>query len=394
MPPTALLEGYRVVDLSVAAAGPLATAILADQGADVIKVESPAGDFMRTIGTVRNGVSAVFASLNRSKRSICLDLKRPEGVDLLHRLVAGSDVVVHNLRPGVAERLGAGYDELRSLRPDLVYCAITGWGEQGPSIQRPAYDSVVQAASGWAAHQGGMPPGEPQFVRNAVCDKTTGLTVAQLVTAALLARARTGEGRRIGVSMLHAGLAFLWPDGMQTATFLDGDDDGGPRATQPPVHRTADGWISISVILAAEFRALCATLGLDALADDPVFLDNGARSRHAARLWETVDPVLATWPTEQLSRALDAVGVPNAVVRAPSTVHDDPQVVANDLLVEIRDPAAGRMRVPRVVGDLSPEPFALPRPAPALGEHTDNVLAELGLSMAEIAALREGGTVR
>ena len=150
MATAALLEGYRVVDLSVAAAGPLATAILADQGADVVKVESPAGDFMRTIGTVRNGVSAVFASLNRSKRSLCVDLKRPEGVDVLHRLVATSDVVVHNLRPGVAERLGAGYDDLRAHRPDLVYCAITGWGEQGPSIQRPAYDSVVQAASGWA----------------------------------------------------------------------------------------------------------------------------------------------------------------------------------------------------------------------------------------------------
>ncbi|HEV8298564.1 MAG TPA: CoA transferase, partial [Acidimicrobiales bacterium] len=283
------LHGIRVVDLSVAAAGPFATSILADQGADVIKVERPGGDFMRNVGTTRNGVAGVFAALNRSKRGICIDVKAPRGLDVLRRLVAGADVFVHNLRPGIAARLGIDYESLRAVRADVVYVAISGWGERGPLAEQPAYDSVVQAASGIAAHQGG-PDGEPQFVRNTICDKGTGAMTAQLITAALLERARTGRGQQVHVSMLHASIAFLWPDGMQTVTFLEDVDDDA-RATPPPLHRTADGWVSITAMLDAEFAGLCRVVGRDELTREPRFADRGSRSRHYAEMWAQVDPV-------------------------------------------------------------------------------------------------------
>ncbi|HEX7094534.1 MAG TPA: CoA transferase, partial [Acidimicrobiales bacterium] len=165
------LAGYRVLELSSAAAGPLAAAILADQGADVIKIEPPTGDFMRGIGTMRNGVAAVFAALNRNKRSVAIDLQHPAGRAMLHRLVPTADVLIHNLRPDVAERLGAGFDELRALRPELVYVAINGWGTSGPAVRDAAYDSIIQAACGLARHQGGN--ARPTFIRTVVCDKAT-----------------------------------------------------------------------------------------------------------------------------------------------------------------------------------------------------------------------------
>jgi crotonobetainyl-CoA:carnitine CoA-transferase CaiB-like acyl-CoA transferase len=385
-------EGFRVVDLSVAAAAPFATSILADQGADVIKIERPEGDFMRNVGTMRNGVAAVFAALNHTKRAICIDLKDPRGLAILHRLVADADVFVHNLRPGIAARLGVDYDTLRAVRTDLVYLAISGWGEHGPHASRPAYDSVVQAASGVAANQGG-PGGAPQFVRNTICDKGTGLTAAQLVTAALLARERSGRGQQIHVSMLQSSIAFLWPDGMQNVTFLDGSDDDA-KATPPPLHRTADGWMSITAMLDTEFQGLCRVLGVDELLEEPRFADRGARSRHYAAMWSHLDPRIATWESVALAERLAAVGVPHAVVRSVETIHEDPQVVAGDLLVEITHPVAGPMRVPRPVGAFSDAPLTAPRPAPAVGQDTDAILAEVGYTPEQRDELRAAQVVR
>jgi crotonobetainyl-CoA:carnitine CoA-transferase CaiB-like acyl-CoA transferase len=388
------LRGIRVVDLTVAAAGPFATTILAEQGADVIKVERPgSGDFMRALGTMHNGVTGVFAGFNRGKRAVALDLKQPDGLALLHRLVATADVFVHNLRPGVDARVGVDVDTLRTHNPDLVYVSITGWGLLGPYAARPAYDSVMQASAGLAAHQADE-TGLPQLIRNAVCDKTTALTAAQLITAALFSRERGEPASHVHVSMLHAAVAFLWPDGMQDVTFLEAPPlTKTARATSPPIRRTADGFVSITTLLDREFQALCTILGLEGLLVDPRFANPGDRSRNADALHPIVNEALAGWPTADLAERLDEEGVPYAVVNPVDGIHRDPQVVALGLLDEIEHDDAGRMRVPRPAGEFDGASRSVGSVAPRLGQHTDEVLRELGVDDAGLHDLRARGVI-
>ena len=391
---SAPLHGIRVIDLTVAAAGPFATTILAEQGADVIKVERPGnGDFMRSLGTVHNGVTGVFAGFNRGKRAIALDLKHPEGLALLHRLVSTADVFVHNLRPGVDGRIGVDAETLRAINNDLIYVSITGYGLAGPYAQRPAYDSVMQASSGLAAHQADA-SGQPQLIRNAVCDKTTALTAAQLITAALLARERGDGASHVHVSMLHAAIAFLWPDGMQDVTFLDAAPrTKTARATSPPIRRTGDGFISITTLLDREFTALCEILDLGTLLTDVRFANPGDRSRNADALHPIVNDALLRWSTDELAARLEEEGVPHAVVNFVDRIHEDPQVVALGLLTTIEHSAAGRMRVPRPAGEFDGMPLANGAVAPRFGQHTDDVLHELGLDAAACADLHRRGIV-
>lgn len=387
------LSGIRVIDLSIAAAGPYAAAILAAQGAEVIKVERPdGGDFMRGIGTVSHGVSACFASWNRGKQSICIDLKQPAGAALVRRLVANADVFLHNLRPGNAEEMGIGYGDLCAIKPDLIYACLTGWGETGPRAGEPAYDSVMQAAAGYAAVLADPESGEPQFVRNAVCDKTTGITLAQMITAALFSRQRSGKGQRLHLSMLHAALSFIWADGMQPVAFID-DHARLPRAASMPVRRTADGWMSVSCNLDHEFQALCKVLGLERISSDPRFITAGERSRNAAMLWAEVNPILAQRRSADLVEQFTASRIPHAVVNTMENVHEDAQVISQNALEISVHPDAGRIRLARPPGDFSATPLASPFPAPRLGEHTDALLASLGASQSEIAALRAARTV-
>ena len=388
------LHGIRVVDLTVAAAGPFATTILAEQGADVIKVERPgSGDFMRSLGTVHNGVTGVFAGFNRGKRAIALDLKHPEGLALLHRLVATADVFVHNLRPGVDARIGVDADTLRAINDKLVYVTITGYGLVGPYAQRPAYDSVMQASSGVAAHQADA-SGQPQLIRNAVCDKMTALTAAQLMTAALLARERGDGAAHVHVSMLHAAIAFLWPDGMQDVTFLDAaPSTKTARATSPPIRRTADGYISITTLLDREFAALCAILDLTELLTDARFANPGDRSRNADALHPIVNDALLGWSTDALAARLEEEGVPHAVVNFVDRIHEDPQVIALGLLAEVEHPEAGHMRVPRPPGEFDGLALTNGALAPRLGQHTDAVLHELGVDAAACDDLRRRGVI-
>ena len=388
------LHGIRVIDLTVAAAGPFATTILAEQGADVIKVERPgSGDFMRSLGTVHNGVTGVFAGFNRGKRAIALDLKHPEGLALLHRLVATADVFVHNLRPGVDARIGVDVETLRAINDNLVYVSITGYGLAGPYAQRPAYDSVMQASSGLAAHQADA-SGQPQLIRNAVCDKTTALTAAQLITAALLARERGDGASHVHVSMLHAAIAFLWPDGMQDVTFLDAAPrTKTARATSPPIRRTADGYISITTLLDREFTALCGILDLTALLTDARFANPGDRSRNADALHPIVNDALVRWSTDELAARLEEEGVPHAVVNFVDRIHEDPQVIALGLLAEVEHSEAGHMRVPRPPGEFDGLSFTNGALAPRLGQHTDDVLRELGVDAVARDDLRRRGVI-
>ncbi len=387
------LDGIRIIDLTTMASGPLATSILVDQGADVIKVEGPGrGDGLRTIGPSRGGLSAIFSSFNRNKRAIVLDLREPRGVEVLDRLVSGADVFVQNFRPGAVERMGVDADRYRGLHPDLIYVSVSGFGEKGPMSQSAVYDSVMQAYSGVAMHEADLVTGEPKFVRSVVCDKGTAIQTSQLITAALLARERGAGGQHVRVSMLHASLAFLWPDGMQNHALL-GEGVSAPllRSSLPMIRPTKDGHIAISYIQDREFISFCHSIGRENLATDERFATAGPRARHARELQEEIVDTLRAYTTSDLATRLASSDVPYATIGDPATIHEDPQVIANDLLFEMTHPIAGRLRQPRPLGDFDGTPIERVRGAPGYGEHSAEVARESGLSDDEIAALLRDG---
>jgi len=388
------LEGTRIVDLSAMISGPLATMWLGDQGADVVKVEPPGtGDLVRALGAARGGMAATFATSNRNKRSVVLDLKRAEGRRLLLRLVERADVFVQNFRPGTAERLGLSYDALRAVRPDLVYVSIHGFGETGPYARKRVYDPLVQALSGLAAVQADRDTARPRMVRLIVPDKVTALTAAQAITAALLARERTGRGQHLRLSMLDATVAFLWPEGMASHTWVGRGSASRPRLAQDLIFETADGYLTAGAVSDAEWAGLARALGHPEWTDDPRFATPDARVKHVdARLALTAE-VLRTRPTAEWLARLDAEEVPCAPVLTRDEVIRHPQIEANELLVESVHPHAGPMREPRPAARFEETPASLRRPAPALGEHTDEVLREIGVEADELARLRAEGVL-
>jgi crotonobetainyl-CoA:carnitine CoA-transferase CaiB-like acyl-CoA transferase len=276
------LAGVRIVDLTTMISGPLATMLLGDQGADVVKVESPAGgDHTRAGANRRGGFSASFLNNNRNKRSVALDLKRPEGVDALLRLAATADVFVQNFRPGVVERMGVGEAAVRAAAPSIVYVSISGFGERGPYAQKPTYDPLVQAVSGLASIQGGSDEARPRLVRTIVPDKHSAIVAAQAITAALFARARTGEGQHVRLAMLDAVVAFLWASDMGSQTFV-GDEFPQAEAASfiDLIYETADRTISAAVQTDREWAALTRALDRPEWLEDPRFATPALRQKH------------------------------------------------------------------------------------------------------------------
>ncbi|MEN8182549.1 MAG: CoA transferase [Myxococcota bacterium] len=389
--------GVRIVDLTTMISGPIATRMLADQGADVIKVEAPGtGDLTRQLGGRRGGISAVFATSNRNKRSVVIDLKHPRGREILDQLVTGADAFVQNFRPGTALRMGIGETALRQLRPDLVYVSICGFGETGPYAHKRVYDPVIQALSGLAHVQRDRTSGSnrPRMVRTIVPDKVTALTAAQAISAALFARERTGEGSHVRLAMLDAMVAFLWPEGMAGLTWR-GEEATGSRymLAQDLVFETADGYLTTGAVSDAEWRGLVRVLQRPEWLEDPRFQTPGGRVAHAGERLALTQEVLRTRPSAHWLERLDAEGVPCAPVLSVAEVPEHPQVVANELIVESEHPAAGPMRQPRAAARFGAPAEEVLAPSPTLGEHTDEVLAELGLGEAEIHELRASGAV-
>jgi crotonobetainyl-CoA:carnitine CoA-transferase CaiB-like acyl-CoA transferase len=386
------LDGFRVVDLTSNVAGPLATMILGDQGADIIKVEAPdGGDATRAGGNRRAGFTASFLNNNRNKRSIVLDLKTAGGLQALMRLVAGADVFVQNFRPGVAERLGVGEDAVRAVSPRIVYVSISGFGEKGPYATKPAYDPVIQGFSGLATVQAGSDEARPRLLRTILPDKLTAITASQAIAAALLARERTGEGQHVRLSMLEAVLAFLWSSDMGGQTFV-GDEPARqePASAFDLIYETADGYMTVAALTDRQWAGLARVAERPEWLEDERFKTPALRQQNIDARLELTQEALLQRPAADWLERLTAAGVPCGPVLTRNQVIRHPQVAALGLVVETEHPRAGRLRQTRAAARFSQTSPEIRRGAPTLGEHTQEVLAEIGYSAAEVAEMNSG----
>lgn len=388
---TLALEGLRVLDLTRVLVGPYTTMILADLGAEVIKLEMPgAGDDARAFPPHVAGESAYFMSLNRNKRSLTLNLKAEAGKALFLEMVQQVDVVVENFRPGTMERLGLGYDVLKAINPRLIYAAASGFGHTGPYAQRAAYDAIVQAMGGIMSITG-QPDGEPTRVGTSIGDITAGLFAAIGILAALHHREKTGAGQMVDVSMLDCQVAIL-----ENALARYAVEGVVPRPIgnrHPSIvpfepFATADGQLMVAAGNDALWAKLCRALELPALVDDPRFCSNPLRNENYTALRPLIAARMAGKTTAAWQTILDAAGVPNGPINAVDQVIADPQVRAREMIVDVEHPRAGTLQLPGIPIKLSETPGAIRRPAPLLGEHTREVLSTLfGYSDEEIDAL-------
>ncbi len=389
------LDGYRVIDLTAMISGPLATMLLADQGADVIKVENPhGGDHVRRGGNRRGDFAANFLNNNRNKRSVVLDLKHPRGVETLLHLCEQADVFVQNFRPGVIERMGLGEDVVRGVRPDIVYASIAGFGFSGPYAGKPVYDPLIQALSGLATVQAGADEERPRLVRTIVPDKVSALTAAQAITAALLARERSGEGQHVKLAMLDAIVSFLWHSDMGSQTFV-GEDLPQQAAASfiDLIYETAEGYLSVAVMSDREWAGLARAVERPEWLDDPRFKTPALRDRNIDARLELIQSVLLERPAAEWLARLEAERVPCAEVLTRNDMIEHPQIAANETIGIYQHPDAGPIRQARPAAQFSATPAGVRRGAPRLGEHTTEVLAEAGLDAGAIDALAAAGVI-
>ena len=387
------LNGYRIIDLTNVIAGPLATMILADQGADVIKVEAPQRpDHTRQVGHGQQGLRTGFLNNNRNKRSIAIDLKTEQGREVLRALVKTTDVFIQNFRPGVVERLGISEPELRVIKSDLIYVSMSGWGEKGPLVHKPVYDPIIQALSGLATVQAGSDEERPRLIRTILPDKLTGITAAQAVTAALAGRAKTGEGQHVKVSMLDSVIAFLWSSDMAGQTFVGQEIETQRAATFIDlIYQTKTDYISVSTMTDAQWRAFCQVSGRQHLLDDERFVTPALRDANADERLRLIQQALLEKTAEEWLEILDKAGVPCAPVLKRKEMIQHPQVQASEVIVEHQHPHAGKLRQARSAARFENTPTSIRYGAPLLGEHTYQILAEIGYRKDGVDALVEAG---
>ena len=384
---TGPLEGITVVDVSSAVAGAWVSTQLAEMGAEVVMIEKVgASDVMRLTGAIVGDQSGCWVQMHRNKRGMDLDIRDARGREILLQLVEDADVFIQNFRPGVAERLRIGYDDLSAINPDLVYLSVSGFGPDGPYAHQPVYDPIIQSLSGMTEAQGG------DFVKSATADKTTAMTGANAVLGALLARSNGAGGQHVEVNLLDSTLSWMWLDYFW--------NESVPEAPRTPTYsewyspwQTIDGWVGAIWPSDEQYARVCGKLGVSHLADDPRFATREARIRNSNEHQREFAKLLGEFTTADALKALEEADVPCARVLSITDVFDDPQVKHNETVLTHHHPVAGQVRTTRFPARFSKTPTQLERLAPGKGEHTDEVLTELGRSPAEIAELRAEGTV-
>jgi crotonobetainyl-CoA:carnitine CoA-transferase CaiB-like acyl-CoA transferase len=388
------MDGVRVLDLSTMVAGPVATMMLADQGADVIKVENPGGDLMRRLAKGRNGMNPSFFACNRNKRSLALDLKTDQGRAIIHKLIATADALLHNFRAGAPERLGVGEETVRAIRPDIIYVSISGFGDKGPYAEQRAYDPVIQALSGLADVQRDSDTGRPRMVRTIIADYTTALTTAQAITAALFRKQRTGEGQHVRIAMLDAMISYLWPEAMPSLTMVGDERDPSDGEVGPDlIFATQDRYITAGALSDEEWVGMCRAFNREDLIEDPRFRNARLRTVNAVVRREIMAAELEKWKAEEILRRLLANDVPSAPVRSRFELLQDPQVRASGILEEHHTEKFGRVRLPRPAAIFDRTPARVRKMAPTLGEHNAAILGELGYTPDDIERLERGSVL-
>jgi crotonobetainyl-CoA:carnitine CoA-transferase CaiB-like acyl-CoA transferase len=373
------LNGIKVLDLTSMVSGPVAAAILGDQGAEVIKIEPIHGEQLRHLGEPHNGVPATFFSCNRNKKSLAVDLKSEAGKKIFWALIESADVLLQNFRPGAIERMGFAENSVRERNSGLVYVSISGFGEKGPYSHKRVYDPIIQGLSGATDIQADRGTGRPNMFRIILADKVSALTAAQAVSSALFHRERTGEGQHIKLSMLDATVAFFWPEGMQGLTFAEKETDVRKTFSSIDlIYETQNGYITISVISDKEWKGICVALNCEELISDERFVTSLARRRNSEERRAVIGDLVERWTSEEILEELDRNDVPCAPLLDRTELMDHPQLLASKTVEKIEFEGFGEVRQAKPAAEFSLTQSKIRKAAPKLGQHSVEILQALG----------------
>ena len=382
------LKGIKVLDLTSMVSGPVGAMILADQGADVIKVEPITGELVRHMAAPYKGVNPVFFSCNRGKKSIAIDLKSEEGKKILFQLAKDADVFMQNFRPGAIDRMGFGEKEIRKINPQIIYTSISGFGNDGPYANSRVYDPVIQALSGATDIQADRDTGRPKMFRIIIADKVTSLTAAQAISSALYAREKHGIGQHIELSMLDSMISFFWPEGMAGIVFAENEIDVRKlQGSQDLIYKAKDRYITAGAVSDAEWKGMCKALNREDLVEDERFASPAGRVSNAQERKEITGEEISKWNSDEILARFQAEGVPSAPLLDRMELLENEQIIANESILKLNYESFGEVRQARPAARFEKTPSEISKPAPKLGEHTEEILSKLGYSEEEITFL-------
>ena len=388
------LNSIKVLDLTSMVSGPLAAAILGDQGADVLKVEPVHGEQLRHLGEPHNGVPASFFSCNRNKKSLAVDLKTEAGKDILWKLIDSADVLLQNFRPGAMSRMGFDESEVRRRNKRIIYVSISGFGDKGPYAHKRVYDPIIQGLSGATDIQADRSTGRPNMFRIILADKVSAMTAAQAVSSALFHRERVGEGQHIQLSMLDATVAFFWPEAMTGLTFAEKEADVTKTFSSIDlIYETSDGYITISVSSDKEWKGICEVLNCEELIQDERFVTSRARRQHSEERRSVIGEMVEKWTSEELLKSLDENDVPCAPLLNRMELMEHPQIVESQTIQKLEFEGFGEVRQARPAARFQLTESEIRSPAPKLGQHSTEVLGSLGYSKKTIDEYIALGTI-
>ena len=388
------LEGIKIIDISTIVSGPLAASMLGDQGAEVIKIEPPfRGENARVMGPIKEGSGALFAVVNRSKRSLALDLKQEESKKIIYKLIESADVIIDNFRPGALERLGLDYESIKKFNPRIIQMSITGYGETGPYSKRRVYDPLIQATAGVCDAQ--SIEGQPKYMKTLMCDKITSLTAAQAMTAALYKREKTNKGQRVTLSMLDTALYFMWSDSMYNYSWHGDDWAPIPNIADfyEPV-KTKDGYIALVAINDSEFAGVLKAIGKEDLLEDERFSTTENRMMNVMEMQEILLNAYLDFTSDELVKKMEENDVPAAKINKREEIFSDPQVINNKTVINTQKDGEDLLKGPKPPANFLDNDCEKPSFMPALGEHSSEILKEYGFSDDEINKLIESQIVQ